>query len=217
MAKAYQIEGQTRQTHGTSAARALRRAGLLPGVVYGHKQDTLSVALPEHEVEHVLRNSIHLLELKLPDRAETVLIKEVQYDHLGDKAVHVDLTRVDLTERVTIEVPLQLRGTPPGVKEGGNLQQLISDITIECLVTDIPQNIRVSVAELKLDQALTAGEIPLPQGIKLMIDEKTTVAQVKAAVEEEEAEAPAEGEAQTAEPEVIAKGKEATEDQEKSK
>jgi len=212
MAKAYPIKAQIREKQGTQACRALRRRGMLPGIIYGHKQDCVPVSLPAHEMENLLHHGTHLLAVDLGDnKTETVLIKDVQYDHLGLELLHVDLTRVDLAERVTVEVPLQFRGQARGVKEGGILQELVTDIEIECVVTEIPEFIRVDLSPLGLNQSLHAGDIKLPAGAALVTDAETVVVTIKPAVEEEVAEEAPEA-AEGAEPEVIARGKEEAEE-----
>ena len=109
--------------------------------------------------------------------------------------------RVSLDERVEVTVPLELKGTPKGEAEGGVLQQIVAELEIECLVTDIPSVIVHNVSEMKLDVVLHIKELKLPPGVKALQDVDLVVAQVKAI--EEEAAAPAAGEEGSAEPEVI--------------
>lgn len=206
MSKAQAIQAQPRTKLGTQVARRTRREGLLPGVVYGHKKDTVAVAVPALEFTQMLRKGQHLFELQMPGQAETVLVKEVQYNYLGTEPVHVDFSRVDLNERVEVSVPLVLRGTAAGVTAGGVLQQILMELQIECVVTDIPEQIRANVAKLELNQSLHAGEITLPEGAKLVTEAEAVVA-VVSEVKEEEAAAAVPGAEGAAEPEVISKGK----------
>ena len=110
---------------------------------------------------------------------------------------------------VELTVPLELKGTPAGEADGGVLQQIISQLEIECLVTDIPDMIRASVAEMKLNDVMHIKDLALPPGVKVLQDGDLIVATVKEIVEEESTEA---AETQTAEPEVIGKKKEDGED-----
>ena len=119
--------------------------------------------------------------------------------------IHIDFARVSLDEKVEITVPLELKGTPAGEADGGVLQQIISELEIECLVTDIPNVIRANVGDMKLNDVLHIKDLQLPAGVKVLQDEDLIVATVKEVAEEESTEA-AEGE--TAEPEVIGKKKE---------
>src|SRR4051812_6947797 len=143
--KAIQIEAKNRAELGSRANKRLRTAGHLPGVVYGHKEAVIPVTLPKKEIMNHLRHGAHFFELSLDGAKQPVLIKEVQYDHLGDDVIHVDFARVSLDEKVEVTVPIELKGTPKGEAEGGVLQQIMSDIEIECLVTEIPDAIRATV------------------------------------------------------------------------
>ncbi|MFA5863074.1 MAG: 50S ribosomal protein L25 [Phycisphaerae bacterium] len=213
MSKASAIKAQPRKDVGTQATRRYRLKGFLPGIVYGHKQETLAVAVPAMEFIHMLKHGSHLFELQMDDHSETVLVKEVQYDYLGTDPIHVDFGRVDLNERVPVAVPLVLRGIAAGVTAGGVLQQILMQLQIECLVTDIPEQIRMNVSKLELNQSLHAGDITLPEGAKLLLEPGTVVAVVSTIAEEEVAPA-AVGAEDAAEPEVITKGKEKEEGEE---
>lgn len=200
-----QVTAQPRNQLGSRANKRLRDTGMLPGVIYGHKEAVIPVTLPKKEVVIHLNKGTHLFDLALEGKSEKVLVKEVQYDHLGSEVIHIDFARVSLDEKVEITVPLELKGTPAGEADGGVLQQILSELEIECLVTDIPNVIRANVADMKLNDVLHIKDLVLPAGVKVLQDEDLIVATVKEVAEEETTEA-AEGE--TAEPEVIGKKKE---------
>jgi large subunit ribosomal protein L25 len=199
MANTVEVKAQSRKELGSRANKRLRDSGILPGVIYGHKQAVLPIALTRKEVANHLSHGAHLFNLSLDGQNETVLVKEVQYDHLGIELIHIDFSRVDLTERVKITVPLELKGTPKGEADGGVLQQLIADLEIECVVTDIPDMIRFNVSEMGLNSILHVKDLILPPNVKTLQDGDYIVATVKEIVETV-ATAAAEGEA---EPEVI--------------
>ena len=194
------IAAEPRSALGSRANKRLRDSGKVPGVVYGHKEAVVPVSLPKKELVNHLNHGTHVFDLSLDGKAEKVLVKEVQYDHLGIEVLHVDFARVSADERVEVTVPLVLKGEPAGESEGGVLQQIVSELEIECLVTDIPHEIVHNVSEMKLDDVLHIKELKLPPGVKAMQDEDLVVAQVKTI--EEEAAAPA-AEEGAAEPEVI--------------
>lgn len=216
MAKTIQIEIKQRSELGSRANKRLRDSGFIPGVIYGHKQDVVPVTLPRKEVTNYLNKGTHLFDLGLDGKRETVLVKEVQYDHLGIEILHVDFARVDLNERVTVNVPLELKGTPKGEKDGGVLQQLMSDIEIECVVTEIPDAVRHNVSEMELDSVLHVSDLKLPPGVKALQDPEQIIATVREI--KEEAAAPVAAE-ESAEPELIgrkpAEGEEAEGEAEK--
>ena len=195
-----QITAQPRDSLGSRKVKRLRDQGLVPGVVYGHKEAVVPVTLPKKELTTHIDRGAHVFDLTLDGKAQKVLVKDVQYDHLGLEILHIDFARVSLDERVEVTVPLELKGTPKGEAEGGVLQQIVATLEIECLVTDIPDRIIHNVSEMAIDDALHIKDLALPACAKVMQDPDLIVAMVK--VIEEEAAAPA-PEAETAEPEVI--------------
>jgi len=212
MSKANPVKARIRTKSGTKLAKKERKEGYIPAVVYGHNQENLMVSVPSSEFESLLKHGVHLLELQMDGKSETVLIKEVQYDHLGTNLIHIDFSRVNLNERVPVNVPIVLRGTPAGVQAGGMLQQLQMELEIECLVTDIPEQLKVNVNSLEIGQSLHAKDIELPEGATLITEPDVVIAQVSELAEEEQ-EQPEEELPESAEPEVIGKGKETEEDQ----
>jgi large subunit ribosomal protein L25 len=203
--KSANVTAEPRTQLGSRANKRLRDSGKLPGVIYGHKQEVLPITLPKKDVVNYLDKGAHLFAVSVHGKSENVLVKEVQYDHLGMEVIHIDFARVDLNERVEVTIPLELKGTPKGEADGGVLQQIISELEIECLVTDIPDAIRYNVSELALDAVLHIKDIPLPSGVKAMQDGDLIVATVKEIVEAAPTEVV---ETESAEPEVIGKKKE---------
>jgi large subunit ribosomal protein L25 len=147
-----------------------------------------------------IRHGSRIIDLKQTDKTETALIREVQWDPLGYDILHVDFARVAANETVTLSVSIVIRGIAPGIAAGGVLVQPIHTLTVDCLVTNIPEAIRVSVAELQLDQAIHVRELKLPEGVTVKEDPDAIVVQIMPK-EAEEAAAPLPGE--SAEPEII--------------
>jgi large subunit ribosomal protein L25 len=206
--QAAMIKGEKRDKGGRTVLGRLRKRGLVPAVIYGHKETPELVALDRHDLELAVQAHARLLKLKLGSEENQFLLKEVQYDHLQKDAMHVDLMRVSADERVKVDVEVQLRGTPRGVKEGGQLLQQQMTITIECPVLEIPDAIILDVENLGIGQAVHVNEMTLPTGVKAISAGSEVVASVVARREEAAAPAAAEGEAAaTTEPEVITRGK----------
>jgi large subunit ribosomal protein L25 len=195
------LQVETRQPHGTREARRLRRGGKLPGIIYGHGQAPEHIVMGIRDLGTVLESKTHLVELRVNEATQQALIKEVQWDHLGIKPIHVDFSRVDLNERVTVSVPLEFRGTPIGVQEGGMLDHDRMEIELECLVTEIPASLRVNVANLKLGDSLHVRDVELPANAKAITPAEALVASVRAKVAETEVAPAGEGEAVV--PEII--------------
>ena len=202
------ITATTRTQIGSNAVKQIRRAGNIPAIVYGHGQEPVAISISEHDVELAIQHGERLVDLMLDGKHENVMFKEVQWDTFGHQVLHVDLARVNLNEVVEITVPVVLVGTPEGAREGGVLQQLVSEVQIACLVRNMPEEIRLLVTSMKKDERKTLADLALPEGAKLLDDPADLLCIVAEIAEEEEA---AEGE-EMAEPEVIgAKPEEETE------
>jgi large subunit ribosomal protein L25 len=211
MVESLAMETQPRDGRGTRAARRLRKQGLVPAVVYGHKEATLSVALATDVLYKVIRHGVRVVDLKAGGKVEKALIRDVQWDHLGKELLHVDFARVAADERIVLTVPVEIRGTAPGVTAGGLLDQPLHSLSIECLAVSVPETIRVNISELQIGGVLHVSDLVLPPGVKAMAEPDAVVVQVKAPVVEAEA-APAAPAAEGAEPEVIGRQKAAEEE-----
>lgn len=207
MAELVQLKVEPRKTIGSQKSRQMRRAGHLPAIVYGHKEAAVSLTLSREDFEKALRHGARLVELTENGKAEQALIQDVQWDHLGKDVVHVDFRRVSKDERVVVSVPIHLRGTAPGVGAGGQLDQPLHSINIECLVTAVPDHIRVNIAELQIGNMIHVRDLVLPPDTKAVADPDAIVVHVTAPKAEVEA-TPGE----VAEPEVIGR-KAATEEE----
>lgn len=197
------VKAEPREPSGTRAARVLRATGRLPVVIYGHREAPETVSLSRHDVEVALAHGARTLEVEFAGKIGQYLIKDVQYDHLDHEPIHLDLTRVDIDERVTVRVGIEPRGVPKGVSEGGVLDQHMADLEIECLVTEIPNTLHPFVTELGLGESLFVKDLELPPGVKALADPDERVTTVRTLMEAPEPEAVEEGEEKTAEPEVI--------------
>lgn len=191
---------QPRPDLGKRATARLREKGLIPAIVYGHKQDPVAVALARDEFDSALRHHARLVELKHSSGTETALIKDVQHDHLGRSVLHVDFERVDRNERVEIEVPLELKGAPASA--GGVLDQPLHVLSISCLAGDVPEAIKVNLTTLHLGEAIHVKELVLPTGVQALDDPDAVVVALKAPeVKVETPAAPTEE--GSAEPEIV--------------
>jgi large subunit ribosomal protein L25 len=198
------LAAQPREATGTRATRRLRQTGQLPAIVYGHKQEAINVSVPVKPFNEALKKGAHVFELTVGSSKENALLKDVQYDHLGTNIIHVDFARVDLNEKVTVTVGIELKGDAPGEKEGGVLQQVLNELEVECVVTEIPSVIIYNVGNLKLDDSVHVKDLALPKGVTALTDGEQIVA-VCHAIKEEIVEPVAA--ADVADPEVIKKEK----------
>lgn len=214
MAESMVLVVTPREGRGSHKAARLRREGLLPAVVYGHKEATLSVALKADEFSSALRHGARVVDLKTDGNIQTALIKAVQWDHLGKDILHVDFERVSKDERITVTVRIELRGVAPGVTAGGLLDQQMHELEVECTALNMPESIRININELQLGQAIHVRELHLPEGVVATADPDVVVVQVTTPQAEPEPGEVQPGE--TAGPEVIGR-KAAEEDEEEGK
>jgi large subunit ribosomal protein L25 len=200
------IQVQPRTPGGGRAARKVREQGRIPAIVYGNRKDAAAVSVDQGAMLALLHTGTQLAHVAGDGgAAELVLIKEVQWDPMGGRILHVDFNRVDVNRKVRVQVPLELKGKPAGAEEGGVLDQVLLQIEVECLPLDIPKEpIRASAAEMKVGDIMHVRDVRLPPKLTAITGPDTVVATVKIPLETVEP-APVEGAA--AEPEVIAKGK----------
>src|SRR6266571_2275708 len=208
------VEAQARQGGSKNVARRLRRSGLIPGVLYGAKKESLPISLDPKEISRILHSeSGHntILDVHLgAERAKAMIVKW-QYEPVKGALLHLDLKRIAMDQRLKVNVPIVLQGEAAGVKQqGGILEQVLREVEIECLPADIPSNFELNVSELVFGQVLRVADLPHDGKLKFLTDEGQTVAHI-VAVKEEEVPTPeavaAEAAAAPAEPEVIKKGK----------
>jgi large subunit ribosomal protein L25 len=181
----------------------LRNTGIVPAVLYGHKQEPKSLSLKSEEIETVVRHGNHFVALT-GDVSESAFIKQVQWNTWGSGILHVDFARVGAHEKVRVAVAVELRGEAPGTKEGGVVKHALHTLELECEASAVPEKIEVSINHLEFSQAIHIKDIGFPKGVMPLIDGETLVVSCAAPIEESEEEAGAAG---GAEPEVIGRKK----------
>jgi large subunit ribosomal protein L25 len=202
------LEVEKREQVGSSASRKLRRDGRVPVVLYGHGEESAHLSVPAQQVKMLLRHHSKTVELAGAIK-EPALVSEVHWDPLGIEVLHMDLIRVNLKELVDVTVPIQTHGDPVGLREGGILIENVHNVDIRCPAGSIPENLGVNINELHLGGNLTANDLELPEGVELVTPAETVVVHIE---EPKAVPEPDEEVAQGAEPEVIAKGGEKTEE-----
>ena len=198
------VTAEKRSALGSRANVRLRKQGSVPAVVYGHGQENSLLQLNTKEFTRHIAHGTHLFNLSFDGHSESVLLKDVQWDTFGKELLHVDFARVDLNERVTVTVSIELKGDPIGEKDGGVLQQILNELELDVVVTEIPDVITVDVSGLKKDDEIRVSDLKLGGSIKILTDEDQLIAKVEELAEVEETP----GEEGSAEPEVIGKSKE---------
>ncbi len=216
MSQTHELSAEKRSGVGSRDAQRLRKEGKLPAVLYGHKLGTEHIMLDAKEAITHFEAGEKVFELKLGGKSETALLKDLAYDFLGRQIIHADFERVDLDEKVTVNIPIHLKGEAKGLKTAGALLiHPASDIEVECRVRDMQDSLDVDVSHLGVGDALHASEVTLPAGWTLMSDPDTVLAAIQIKKEEAEGEE-VEVEGGEGEPEVIAE-KKGDDDEDESK
>jgi large subunit ribosomal protein L25 len=174
---------QRRVPSGSREARRLRRAGNVPGVVYGGGEEPAPFVVEARELRHVLAHAGAVLELSIEgERPSPVVVKELVRHPVNGDIVHVDLLRVRLDQPIQATVVLDLVGAEdaPGVKEGGVLEQVTRELTIEALPGDIPDALQHDVSALHVGDTITLSALTPPGGVTLVDDAETVIATVTA-------------------------------------
>lgn len=208
--KTARLKAGPREGTGKGAARKLRQAGKVPAVVYGRDADTLHLTLDNFEADHLFRsisvdNTIVELELESEKEPVQTLVREIQTHPWKGSILHVDFYRIQAGVAVDVDVPVELIGTPIGVKmEGGVLEQTIHDLPIRCIPSLIPEVIEVDVSGMEVNDVLHVSDLTFDEGVEVTISLERTICSVSIprALEEEtdeDAEEAVEGEAPEAE------------------
>lgn len=195
-----------RRDVGRTAARACRREGFIPGNIYGKSIEPVAVALDAQAFRRLTSGKgshVHHVTVEGTPFEGDVMVQEVVYDPLTGKALHIDLHRVSMTENVKAEVTVVVVGEEALEKRGLILQRQLREITVECLPANIPDSVSIDVSALRQGESITAAEISLPAGVRLVTpgSEVVVVAVAPKLAEEKAEEEPEAAEAETEKPE----------------
>jgi len=186
------LKAQVRKTTGKGLARALRREGRIPAVLYGPKTDSMMLSIDFKEFEQIVKKAnvgSVLLNLQIQN-GETLtrpaMIKELQTNPVSGAFLHIDFYEIDMQRKINVSVPVVTRGKSAGVEEGGLLQIVRREIELFCLPTAIPESIEVDISELTIGDSIHIREITLPGDVELPEDIDFTVITVLAPKVEEE-------------------------------
>src|ERR1700741_4432460 len=214
------LEAQARKPGTKNEARRVRRDGKIPAVGDGAGKDSLPISVPPRVVTRILNSEAGLktiFDLALNGEKTKAMIVDWQYEPIKGRLLHIDLKRIALDKVLTVSVTIELKGEAEGVKtQGGILEKMLREVEIECLPADIPSHIDVDVSHLTFGKVLRVSDLPHSEKLKFLTDANQPVAHVTSVKEEvvvtPEAAA-AEATAAPAEPEVIKKGKQETEEE----
>ena len=190
------VNVRLRERTGKNANRRLRAAGEIPAVVYGGSADAAAIRVDGRRVLSLIReggeNAVFLLQLEGTEQTRHTMIRDLQWNPLTGALVHIDFQRVKMDQQVQVSVPVEIVGTPEGVRnEGGLLEFVTREVAVVCLPGDIPVSIPLDVSALHVGQHVEAGQLSLPDVVALVDEETKVIVSVAAArvIEEEDEEA----------------------------
>ncbi len=168
------VEAQQRTDAGKGASRRLRHEGLVPGVVYGAHKEPAMISMVHNQIMQRLEHEAfysHILTLKIDGKSEQVILKDLQRHPARPIIMHADFLRVSAKEKLKTNVPLHFVGEEDakGVKEGGVVSHLLTEVEVSCLPADLPEYIEVSVAGLDIGEAVMLSEVVVPEGVELPV------------------------------------------------
>jgi large subunit ribosomal protein L25 len=191
-----QMNIELRTKTGTGVSRRLRNADMVPGVVYGKGMDPMPISIKNCDLKEAMsgeggqNNLITLVGGGALDQSMAI-IADLQRDAIKRTYEHVDLHRINMNEKLRVTVPVLLKGTAAGVKEGGLLDLAHHELQVECLPGNIPDHIEIDITQLKIAHSIHVNEIKLPEGVKVLNNPKTPVVSVLGRAREDEAVAAA--------------------------
>jgi large subunit ribosomal protein L25 len=172
------LDVQPREAAHSRETRRLRRAGQVPGILYGGGEEPVSFTVGERELRHALHGKGAVLDVNVGGGPATpAVLKDSQRHPVRGELLHVDLLRVDLNVAIQAAVNVELVGAEdtPGVVEGGILEHVTREVNVEALPTDIPESLQVDVSKLEMNGTVSLGDVTAPAGITLLDDPDTTI------------------------------------------
>ncbi|MEM8736520.1 MAG: 50S ribosomal protein L25 [Planctomycetota bacterium] len=205
------VEVQKREATGSISSRKLRQTGHVPAILYGHGEENVNLSVSADSIGKVIQHGSKILSLT-GAVTETALLKEVQWDAFGIDVLHVDFTRVSQSEAVEVTLPVELKGEAPGIAQGGKFAFALHELTISCPANAVPENLVVDISGLEMGQSINVGEVALPEGSSVVTNATDVVVQVTIPSSMKGKQAEAADDDVAAEPEVISKGGDSSEE-----
>ena len=188
----FDLKSTQRNTFGKNSARALRRQGLVPAVLYGPKTESVPLTISPLDLDNIYKVSgtervvLNLIIESGGTRNATVVVKDVQASPVTGQYLHIDFYEISLDEEIVVSVPVEITGKSKGVERGGFLHVVRYELEISCLPADMPDKIEVDVTGLDIGDSIHIGDIDLGDKVRLLADAGVTVATVVAPTVEEE-------------------------------
>lgn len=205
--KVVPMKAERRTARGRNQLAHLRKEGWMPAVIYGEKQEAVSIAISEWELDQHVKAHHKVFALDIAGTAETAFLQDVAWHTLTDRPLHADFKRIDLDKPIETQLEVTLIGHPAGLSKGGVLVKDQVLIEIRCLPAAMPEELECDVSKLEIEDHIRASELNLPDGVELLSAADMSICHVikpsgqaeTATAEGEEGEVPAEGDEAPAE------------------
>ena len=183
----YKLDVTSRQEIRSKAVKALRKKGMIPGVLYFSGEENVNISVEKSVLFHAMQSGQRIFEIDQDGESQYTMIKQLQYHPVTDEVIHIDLMRVRRSEKITIYVPLTLVGDSIGVKEGGVLSQSLNQIEISCFPTDVPEQIELNIEDLELNSAKSVADLEIDIGdVDIVTDPSLNIVSITPPASEEE-------------------------------
>ena len=186
MSKFEKLNVDIRKEHGTSAARRTRLQNKVPAVVYHSGIEAIPLSVDKTSLNKALRTGQMIFEVKVEDKNQFVLVKEIQYHPVTDEIIHIDFQKVKEDEKISLEVAVRSSGEAQGVKLGGLLVQMLNSVTIKCKPAEIPEFLEIDVTDMEMNTNLFVKDITLPTDVEMLTAEDIAVVSVQEPKQEKE-------------------------------
>jgi large subunit ribosomal protein L25 len=199
------IKAAVRNEKGKGSARKLRSKKIIPAVLYGHKVDPVMLAIENNEIVKAFKSGddSNLIKVQIENQGKTdeklVMIRETQRHPIKNDILHLDLFSVNVKEKIHAPVHIRITGESPGVKLGGTLRQIMREIEVRALPTEIPQHFEIDISKLEIGDSLHVSDLNAPDNVQLLAEESAPILSIMApTVQKEEVEEEGEGEGEAA-------------------
>jgi large subunit ribosomal protein L25 len=175
------IKAAVRNEKGKGSARKLRSKKIIPAVLYGHKIDPVMLAIENSEIVKAFKagDDTTLIKVQIDNQGKKdeklVMIRETQRHPVKNNILHLDLFAVNVKEKIHAPVHIRITGESPGVKLGGILRQIVREIEVRALPTDIPQHFEVDISNLEIGDSLQVSDLNTPENVQLLVDESAPI------------------------------------------
>ncbi|MEQ9411921.1 MAG: 50S ribosomal protein L25 [Fuerstiella sp.] len=178
MTEDFRLSAESRDSLGSANTRRLRKQGRVPANLYGFRKDAVNLSVTSEDVEKLVAGRSKVVDVEYNGAVDKAVVQELQWDIYSTHVKHVDLKRVDPDAVTTVEVPLVIRGEPIGLKDGGQLRQLVKRVTVTCPDFRVPKHIPVRVAPLKIGQSIKVSDLTAPETVTIDTDGNTVVVEL---------------------------------------